>query len=244
MPEIATHQKRLAALAQSHLFQSLSEADLEIVSGRTKLRQFFPEDTIVWQGQPSDSLYLILNGIVAVKHVGPDGDKLLAYLVSGNTFGEVGILENRSRSATVAAVSEVDVLVLRREDFIDLLERYPKVAIALARTLGNYLVEANRRLSNAEKKVRMLVVASLSPHCGATSLGNLLAEALYRQHRSATAYLEFPRPHAVLEGQEMEYSGQVYPHPGGYDILLNRQEACSITCARITIRWWCSSPTR
>ncbi|MCS6832401.1 MAG: cyclic nucleotide-binding domain-containing protein, partial [Flammeovirgaceae bacterium] len=142
----------MKALQKSTLFQGLSSEALEEIAQCAKFRQYFPGDVIVWQGKPSDALFLIVNGIVAVKRIlGGDKEALLAYLMPGSTFGEVGILENQPRSATVSALSDVDVLVIRREDFMKILLKYPSVSIELAKMLGRYLLESNKRATMGNK---------------------------------------------------------------------------------------------
>ena len=140
------HNHIIASLKKSVLFQALPAHVLEDIANKVKFRQFFKEETVVWQSKPSDSLYLIVNGIVAVQRVMANGQEhTLAYLMAGNTFGEVGILENQPRSANITAMSEVDTLVIRRADFIDMLHNYPPLTIELAKMLARYLTESNRR---------------------------------------------------------------------------------------------------
>ncbi|GAB4412762.1 MAG: hypothetical protein OHK0039_19020 [Bacteroidia bacterium] len=214
------HQQILQALRSSELFARLNEQETERVAARVKIRQFFPEEVIVWQGQPSTSLYLVMNGIVAVKRILQERESTLAYLMAGDTFGEVGILENQPRSANVVALTEVDVLVLRREDFLDLLENHAIMAIELARILGRYLMRTNRRLSQETSDTRLVVVLSTSGNLGATSFGTLLAEQLAMRRGSNTVYLEYPDPWRALNGYQLPRNQAVYHHSNGFDILL------------------------
>lgn len=208
------------ALRQSVLFQSLQQADLEYVASKAKMRQFFPNEVIVWQGKPSDSLFLITNGIVAIKKVtGHDRERILAYLMPGLTFGEVGILDNQPRSATVAALSDVDVLVIQRKDFMDLLYKYPNVAVELAKMLGRYLIESNRRQSMGDKKARLILLFNVVPGAGATVLGNLLASRLAAQTRESTIYVEYPNPQNILMDLGIGKDVKMYEHEAGYHIL-------------------------
>ena len=86
------------SLQQSVLFNSLPLEALQKIAKKAKTRQYFPSDTIVWQGKPSDSLYLITNGIVVVKKVlSAEKEHIFAYLMAGNTFGEVGVACSRKR---------------------------------------------------------------------------------------------------------------------------------------------------
>lgn len=173
VPDITT------ALRQTALFKDLNDEALTKIAAKAKVRQFFPDETIVWQGKLSDSLFLITSGIVAVKKViGQDREHIFAYLMAGQTFGEVGILDNQMRSATVSTLSEVDVLVIRRQDFFEILHRYPVVAIELARLLGRYLLDANRRQSRGDRTTKVILVLGVEREAGTTSVGIALCKAL------------------------------------------------------------------
>ncbi|MEL6590577.1 MAG: cyclic nucleotide-binding domain-containing protein [Bacteroidota bacterium] len=223
------------ALQQSALFAGLSQEQLVEVASKAKVRQYFANDMIVWQGQPSTTLYLILNGIVAVKHINNGEENLLAYLMSGNTFGEVGILENQVRSASVAAVSEVDVLVIRRDDFLEILHAHPVVAIQLARILGHYLVQSNRRLANENRDHKLILVFHVEEHSGGTSFATLLADKLFEIKKTPTAYLEYPNGWRLLNEAPVSKNAQVYHHADGYDILLPQEDSYLPASTRATI---------
>ncbi|MEO0899373.1 MAG: cyclic nucleotide-binding domain-containing protein [Bacteroidota bacterium] len=210
----------ISTLEKSGLFAGLKQDALEFIARKTKVRQFFPNDVIVWQGQPSKTLFFIRNGIVAVKSMTKGKENILAYLVSGNTFGEVGILENQPRSASVVAVSEVDVLVIQREDFLDILHRHSTVAVELARTLGHYLIQSNRRLLNENHRdLKMILLFNAQDETGSTTLGTLLAKELFDTWKSSTAYLEYPNPYRIMKGEQLPKGKTVFNHEDGYDIL-------------------------
>ena len=223
-------------LRLSLLFSRLKEEDLELVAQRAKFRQFFAGDVIVWQGQPSTSLFIVVNGIVAVKQVTAERERLLAYLMPGHTFGEVGILENAPRSATVAALSEVDVVVIQRKDFLEIMNSHPSVAIELARILGSYLVESNRRHSKAFKESKLILVFHPEEKSnGSTTFSALLAEKLAQTLHTPTALFEYPNPWRILRGYELSKGATLYHHAEGYDILLPQGESYLPNSTRVTL---------
>ena len=229
------HEQIIEALKQSKLFSKLAEEDLLKIAGRAKIRQFFANDTIVWQGQPSASLFLIINGIVAVKHIVGKQENLLAYLMPGNSFGEVGILENQPRSATVSALSEVDALVIQREDFLSILKQHSIVAIELARILGEYLLQSNRRMNSEKKETKFILIFNTESEVGSTGLGTLLAEKLLEAMKKPTAYMEYPSPWRALKGHQLNQGTSVYHHAAGYDILLPKSESYLPISTQVTL---------
>ncbi len=235
-----SHQKKIKglfatikALKQSVLFQQLPEDALKTIAGVAKTRQFFPDEVIVWQGNPSDSLFLITNGIVAVKRIlTAEKEHLLAYLLPGNTFGEVGILENQPRSASVVSVSDVDVLVIRRKDFMDILHKFPVVAIELAKILGKYLIDTNRRLARGNKKAKLILFFSAVRGSGGTTIGNLFSREIFQNTKKNTAYTEYPSPRELVADLNIDKKTKTYKHPCGYDILVSIEDTFLSASAR------------
>ncbi len=225
----------VAALRKSILFQNLSKEALEDVALKASFQQFSANETIVWQGRPSDSLYLITNGIVTVKKIAGGKEHILAYLMPGLTFGEVGILENQPRSASVTALCEVEVLVISRSDFLHLLHTYPSVAVELAKMLGRYLVETSRRQALGNKDARLILLFNLAEGSGSTSIGSLLAMSLANQTTQPTVYLEYPNPQNLSGALGIRNGTKTYRHPSGFDILVSQEEHLLPASARTTL---------
>ena len=79
-----------------------------------------PGQAIIQQGELADAFYVIVRGTVEVVREEDGRETTLAHLGAGESFGEIGLLQHRRRSATVRAVEPVDVIALGRSDF-DLL---------------------------------------------------------------------------------------------------------------------------
>ena len=110
------NSKVLRGLNGTAIFQHIPDEVLIKISKQAWTETFKSEEVIVWEGEPSDRLFIVINGIVTVKKVVPNkSDKIFEYLLPGSTFGEVGILENKPRSATVSALTNVDVLIFERD---------------------------------------------------------------------------------------------------------------------------------
>ena len=219
------YQNIVKALQICELFKHLPEEDLEKIASKAKMRQFFPDEVIVWQGNPSDSLFLITNGIVAIKRIiNETEEQVLNYLMPGNTFGEIGILENKPRSASVAALSDVDVVVIRRQDFIDSLYEFPSIAIELAKMLGRYLVESNRRRSRGNNNVRLVLLFDVFGSLGATSFGVSMARMLQQRTKQKTVYTEYPVPQKLIADLHISRKEKIYKHPAGFDVLVSQDD--------------------
>lgn len=212
-------------LKQSRLFQNLDDDALQDILSKARLRQYFANEIIVWEGKASDSLHFILNGIVAVKRVvSQERQHVFAFLMPGNTFGEVGILENRPRNATVAALNNVDVLVIQRDDFLDIMRKYPEVSIALCQQIARYLTDTNRRLTRGNRKTRLVLLVDLYGMPGMTSLAMMLAQRTREATNRSVVYTEFPEPYALIAQLQAKEFDQTIEHPGGFDVIVSHED--------------------
>jgi alkyl hydroperoxide reductase subunit AhpC len=106
------------------VFPQLAGPELKSLGAHAETLSFAAGDIIVAEGDPADRFYVIARGEVAISRRSPDGEEIkLASLGRGQFFGEVGILAETRRTATVCAVGEVVVLALTWQKFQELLER-------------------------------------------------------------------------------------------------------------------------
>ncbi len=217
--------KILRGLNQTAIFKNIPDDVLINLSEKAGLETYLPEEVIVWESDPSDRLFITISGIVTVKKVIPDkSDKIFAYLLPGSTFGEVGILENKPRSATVSALTDVETLVFDRDYFLQILYDYPSVAIELAKLLGHYLTESNKRLTRGDKEKRVVLVFDLFHTHGATELGKRLAVRLKNNTDTGTIYAEYPFRNTLSAELDLSKAkSNVYQHDSGLDILLEKE---------------------
>jgi cAMP-dependent protein kinase regulator len=90
---------------------------------------------IIRQGDPADTFYIILEGLVEVVKTLPDGREIhIARLAAGSYFGEIGIMENQQRMASVRALSDVRLVAFDRETFNGWLADSPSSKIELQET--------------------------------------------------------------------------------------------------------------
>ena len=87
--------------------------------------RFEPGEVVFRQGDRGDRLYMVLSGEAEILHEADDGERLLAIVGPGEYFGEIALLSNRSRNATVRCRSPMSVLVLPASDFRALAQTLP-----------------------------------------------------------------------------------------------------------------------
>jgi CRP/FNR family transcriptional regulator, cyclic AMP receptor protein len=131
-------------LSDLPLFSGLSKRHLNKIAEVAKSRRFPRYSTIVRAGERGDTFFVILDGTVLVK---PPGKRAVR-LVAGDSFGEMALLDDAPRSATVEAQDEVFVMLVGRSAFSKMLAREPKIAITLLRTLAQRLRTVERSASH------------------------------------------------------------------------------------------------
>jgi CRP-like cAMP-binding protein len=129
------------------LLVGLSSKQLEDVSARLRPVKYRSGEVILTEGTPGDVMYLIEWGRVEVLSKTDGRSRVLAVLGEGDFFGEMALLTGNTRSATVRAVTDVDLLALYQPDFDELVLKYPTLAVTLGRVLSQRLNRADEHLT-------------------------------------------------------------------------------------------------
>jgi NTE family protein len=111
------------------------------------------------EGDPSDRLYLLISGRLKIVVEGESGTRVLRSLGPGAAIGELGILAGTSRSASVLAVRDCELLQIDGVRFRDLLGRHPEIAIDLATVLARQL-QGSGGLQTADAPASVFTIAS------------------------------------------------------------------------------------
>jgi CRP-like cAMP-binding protein len=120
------------ALADSDVFGSLYEEDIEKLMPLGRLVHVPSGRMIFQKGDPGDCLMIVVSGRIRIGTVGLDGREVMLNLVeTGEVFGEIGVLDGKHRSADAAALSDCELFVLDRARVMEFLEGHPHTAIRL-----------------------------------------------------------------------------------------------------------------
>jgi CRP/FNR family cyclic AMP-dependent transcriptional regulator len=127
-------------LERSPLFRGLPPASLERVAGLATQRHYRAGEIIFSQGDPGDALYAVVAGRVRISAGTADGREMsLNIMEPGDSFGEIALLDGGSRTATATATDPSELVAIRRDHFLALLEREPRVALELLKLCGERL---------------------------------------------------------------------------------------------------------
>ena len=136
------------ALRQVWLFSELSDDQLESISSFTFNKSFDAGELIVVEGQTGNGLYVIVSGNVEVlKGDVGENPQVLAKRGAGDVFGEMALLGEWPRTASVRALDTVQCLGIDRWVFLSQLERQPKVTIRMLQILAQRLRDSDARFA-------------------------------------------------------------------------------------------------
>jgi anion transporter len=141
------HTEYALLLRRVELFTGLDRVTLAKLAAHLQPQSFAPNTVIVQQGDIGDAFYLVASGSVGVYATDGGNERLLRLLHVGEPFGEMALLNDIPRTATVKAESACEVLRLARVAFLDLVKEQPSVALAIAATLSRRLA---RMLSQSD----------------------------------------------------------------------------------------------
>ena len=122
-------------LAAVPLLESLDRATIRRLARDGKRRVYAAGDTIVEEGTRGVALFIILRGRVRVERGGQASGAALGELGPGDFFGELALIEEHARSASVVALDETECLLIVAWEFSALLQEHPQIAIPIMRAL-------------------------------------------------------------------------------------------------------------
>jgi len=134
-------------------FQDLTEEKFDSLSENISDIKLSKGESVFKAGEEGDAFYVIKSGMVRVHIEAPDnGEKIiLSNLSEGDYFGEMALLTNGPRSASIETITNVSLLRLDKAGFDRILEEDPKVSIAISHMLSQRLMQANLQRVAAEQ---------------------------------------------------------------------------------------------
>lgn len=147
-----TLESEVQSLRQVPMFKSVDPARLKLLAFTSERVHFAEGQRFFTQGDASDAAYVILSGEAEVSLDTPSGGSVKVAVLGANALvGEMGILSDAHRSATITAVGTATALRIDRRVFLELLAQFPQIAIAVMRELATRLERTNQQLIQASQ---------------------------------------------------------------------------------------------
>jgi predicted acylesterase/phospholipase RssA/CRP-like cAMP-binding protein len=196
------------SLQRIPFFSTLSTDTLSAIAARLQKRRFTHGQVIFSENSLGHTMYLIESGQVQVSVAQGEGqpEKVINYLGPGNFFGEMALLLNQRRSATLTVTLDAELWALRKTDLDELLVDHPEIAVQITRELSRRLSDV---VTDTKKRAGYNLVAVVGD--GAWRL----AEAIYRLTRERVILFD-------MTGQDL--ANQIGSHDSESLVILEAME--------------------
>ena len=145
-----TLDAEVQSLRQVPMFRDVEPARLKLLAFASERVRFEPGQRLFSQGDIADAAYVILEGSVDVLLNGATGDLAVARLNRDALLGEMGVLADAPRSASIVAAEPTVALKIDKSVFLELLKQFPQMAMAVMRELAVRLEGMNERLQQLQ----------------------------------------------------------------------------------------------
>ena len=146
-----TLETEVQSLRQVPMFRDIDPARLKLLAFTSERVNFADGQKFFPQGDAADAAYVVLQGKADVTLDSPGGDIKVAELGQNAIVGEMGILSDSPRSATIVAAAPTTALRIDKRVFLELLTQFPQMSIAVMRELASRLEKMNTQLARQSR---------------------------------------------------------------------------------------------
>ena len=142
-------EKEVEVLRQIPLFSNIEPAKLKLMAFASQRLTFRSGQSLFCQGDPGDAAYIVVEGTADVLVDTPSGPLTVATLTKNDIVGEIAILCDVPRTATVSATSELTTLKITKELFFHMVTDFPEMGVEIMRVLARRLEQTTAQLQAA-----------------------------------------------------------------------------------------------
>ncbi|HET6467478.1 MAG TPA: cyclic nucleotide-binding domain-containing protein [Geminicoccaceae bacterium] len=151
-----TLQKDVEVLRNIPLFSKIEPSKLKLLAFTSEHLEFMAGDEVCRQGEPGDAAYIVLDGEADILVGTPQGQVKVATLGKNEILGEIAILCDVPRTATVRAASRLATLRISKDGFFNLVTQFPQVGVEIMHELASRLHHTTQQLIEASARLRQL----------------------------------------------------------------------------------------
>lgn len=185
------------------LFSELNDRDLEKIIQVASRQKYHKDNLILLEEEVGSTMFIILSGRVKISRISDDGrEVILSILSDGDFFGEMSLLDGHTRSANVTAIEESELLVIRREEFLQMLRDFPQIAI-------NLLKELAQRIRKSDEHIKSLSLQDATGRVASTLLRIAEDSGVFRRGQVEISELPLQQDLANMAGTSRETISRV-----------------------------------
>ena len=144
-----THEEKRQILEQDFLLGKLSRNEIDTLLAYSRVERYPAGEEIFAKGSPGQSMMVVLRGTAKMSSMSPDGKEIVLNIMHpGEIFGEIAILDGKERSADAVAMTDCDVLVVNRRDFLPMLEKHADMCMILLISLCQRLRQTSEQVED------------------------------------------------------------------------------------------------
>ncbi|MFA6457426.1 MAG: cyclic nucleotide-binding domain-containing protein [Bacteroidota bacterium] len=142
-------------LSKIPVYEKLDPKELRQIASIVHRRQYVKDEFVFYQGDPGLGMYVVEKGKVGIVVVGDDGtQKEVTELSNGDFFGEIALLDESPRSASVVVKEDSSLIGFFRPDLFEIIEKTPKTGLKIVVKLAEMIGERLRNMNNEFTKLR------------------------------------------------------------------------------------------
>jgi CRP-like cAMP-binding protein len=144
-----THEEKRQIFQRHDLFGMLSANEIDSLISFSRIERFQAGREIFAKGEPGQSLMAVLRGSVKISSPSDDGKEVVITIFNaGDVFGEIAVLDGGERSADATAMTNCDLLVLHRRDFMPILSKRADICLVLLKMLCQRLRQTTEQVED------------------------------------------------------------------------------------------------
>ena len=144
-----TYEEKRQILEGNFLFKQLSPVEIDTLLKFSLVERYPAGREIYAKGSLGDSMMAVLRGRVKMSSVSAEGKEIVLNIMNaGEIFGEIALIDRGERSADAVAMTECEILVLHRRDFIPILEKHADICILLLKILCQRLRQTSEQVED------------------------------------------------------------------------------------------------
>lgn len=144
-------KEEVEILRQIPLFAKIEPSKIKLLAFTSERLTFQPGDLVCKQGDNGDAAYFIMDGSADVIVDTPSGPLIVATLSKNDVVGEIAILIDIPRTATIQAATELTTLKITKDVFFRMVTEFPEMAVEMMRVLAERLVRTTAELQKAKE---------------------------------------------------------------------------------------------
>ena len=149
-----TLQRDVEVLRNIPLFAKIEPAKLKLLAFTSEHVEYMEGDTLFHQGDAGDAAYILLDGQADIIVTTPQGPVKVAQLGKNDIVGEIAILCDVPRTATVAAATPLVTLRISKDGFFNLVTQFPQVGVEIMHELASRLHQTTQQLTDVKAQLR------------------------------------------------------------------------------------------